>query len=80
MPIKPHDCNLCGKKSTCNLSTSSRNACLLERTLSKEELESLDTNKNADEACSTILLPTTASNKKIIHFEKSQRPGRDKSV
>ena len=64
VPIKPPDCNLCVKRSTCNLSTSSRNACLLERTLTKEDINSLGANDTADEApCSSILLPKVASNK-----------------
>ena len=78
VPIKPHDCLICGQKSTCNLSTSSRNACLLERTLTKKDINSLGENENDDEAnCSSILLPAAASNKTIFHFEKSQTPCSD---
>ena len=29
--LKPHSCLICGPKSLCNLATSSRNLCLLER-------------------------------------------------
>ena len=71
--IKPHDCKLCGPKSICNVSTSSRNACLLERTMRKGEINSL----NDDDT--SILLPKEASKHNIIHFD-NQKAGGEKSV
>lgn len=36
---KPHKCLICGDKSLCNLSTSSRNCCLLEKSNSRQMCE-----------------------------------------
>ena len=71
--IKPHDCNLCGKNSTCNLSTSSRNAGLLERTLKKGDIEKMNESES-DEAAATssILLPSVSSSRHFIMNDESK--------
>ena len=79
VPIKPHDCNLCGKNATCNLSTSSRNACLLEKTLKKSDINEMNENENDDAiATSSILLPSVASKAIINNTDKSKTRGLKK--
>ena len=61
--LKPHDCNICGPKSLCNLATSSRNLCLLERHVKKDYIQELSDKDNSNgngKNSTVILLPDEA--------------------
>ena len=52
---KPHNCEICGNGSFCNLSTSSRNCCLLEK--ANSNILSNELEKQFVEGASLITLP-----------------------
>ena len=73
--LKPHNCVICGPKSLCNLATSSRNLCLLERHVKRDLIDKLaestelnDKGKNS----TVILLPKESFRTPILG------PGKNK--
>ena len=67
--LKPHNCVICGPKSLCNLATSSRNLCLLERHIKRDLIDKLADSTELNEKgnnSTVILLPNESFRTPIL--------------